>query len=112
MIETLVERWVGQLWNRWEESALPELAHPDVILRGLLGVERAGYAGVWAAMGQVHAAVPDFQTEVVSLLCGGEQALATCAARARSEGCSWASSPRGAPSAGSAWVASRPAAGS
>ncbi len=76
----LVVRWFQQVWNEGRESAIDELAAPDVLFHTL----RGGFSGT-AAFKEFHRAlrsqIGDLQFTVVHALGVGEYQAVYCRAR-------------------------------
>ena len=60
----LVRRWYEEVWNRWDESAIAAIVHPEIVFRGSLGQEHRGREGIAAYMRFVRAAFPDFHNRI------------------------------------------------
>ncbi len=44
-IDVLIERFYGELWNRWDDSAVEDTLSPGFNFRGSLGQETTGRLG-------------------------------------------------------------------
>jgi predicted ester cyclase len=72
----LVHRFYDDLWNAWDDGAVPEVLHPDLRFRGALGQETTGRAEWRAYRDGVRRSAPDFHNEVVDLLVAGDRVAA------------------------------------
>jgi predicted ester cyclase len=75
-IGELVERFYGELWNRWDDSAVDGTLSPGFAFRGTLGQETTGRDGWRRYRDMVRAGSADFRNEIVELLCDGQRAAA------------------------------------
>jgi SnoaL-like polyketide cyclase len=73
-ITGLIERFYGELWNKWNDSAVDDTLSPDFTFRGSLGRETSGRQGWRQYRDLVHAGSADFRNEIVELVCEGERA--------------------------------------
>lgn len=72
----LVERFYGELWNRWNDAAVEDTLSPGFVFRGSLGQEMEGRAGWRQYRDLVRAGSADFHNEIIELVCDGERAAA------------------------------------
>jgi predicted ester cyclase len=72
----LVRAWYDEMWNRWDETVLDRILHPDVELRGSLGQTHRGLRGISSYMRFVRAAFPDFNNEIESMVEEGDAVFA------------------------------------
>lgn len=72
----LVRAWYEQMWNSWDESVFPWLLQPDLVMRGSLGPEFHGYAGLSGYMSEIRGAFPDFHNAIEELVDDGQQVFA------------------------------------
>jgi predicted ester cyclase len=75
-IGDLVERFYGELWNNWNDSAVPDTLHPGFTFRGSLGQETSGRDGWRRYRDLIRAGSADFHNELVELVCDGQRAAA------------------------------------
>jgi predicted ester cyclase len=75
-IGELVGRFYGELWNRWDDSAVDDTLSPGFAFRGTLGQETTGRDGWRRYRDMVRAGSADFRNEIVELLCDGQRAAA------------------------------------
>lgn len=75
MHKEIVRRWY-EMWNQWDESVFEEILEPNAKLRGSLGPEHHGHAGVSEYMRFVRAAFPDFQNRIVEMVEEGDKVFA------------------------------------
>ena len=66
--ETLVRRFYDELWNRFDQTLIPDLLTEDVTFRGSLGRHAVGHVAFGAYMDLVHEAFPDFENVVDELI--------------------------------------------
>ncbi len=79
MHKEMVRQWYERMWNQWDESVFGEILDPEAKLRGSLGNEHHGYAGVSEYMRFVRAAFPDFQNRIEDMLEEGNKVFARLA---------------------------------
>ena len=72
----LVERFYGELWNRWNDSAVEGILSPGFTFRGSLGQETSGREGWRRYRDMVRAGAADFHNEIIELVCEGQRAAA------------------------------------
>jgi predicted ester cyclase len=72
----LVHRFYGDLWNAWDDVAVPEVLHPRLRFRGSLGQVTTGLDEWRSYRDGVRRSAPDFHNEVVDLVVAGERAAA------------------------------------
>jgi predicted ester cyclase len=72
----LVERFYGELWNRWNDAAVDDTLSPNFTFRGSLGQETSGRSGWRAYRDLVRAGSADFHIEMAELVSEGRQAAA------------------------------------
>lgn len=75
-MDELVERFYGDLWNRWDDDAVDEVLGADFMFRGSLGHETVGRDGWRAYRDLVRAGSADFHNEVQLLVVDGDRAAA------------------------------------
>ena len=75
-IGALIERFYGELWNRWNDSAVEDTLSPDFAFRGSLGQETSGRQGWRRYRDLVRAGSADFHNQIVELMCDGGRAAA------------------------------------
>jgi len=73
-ITRLIGRFYGELWNKWNDSAVDDTLSPDFTFRGSLGRETSGRQGWRQYRDLVRAGSADFRNEIVELVCEGERA--------------------------------------
>jgi steroid delta-isomerase-like uncharacterized protein len=64
----LVRRWYEEMWNVWSFDLVDEIAAPELVFRGSLGVATQGREGLKNYMRLVQAAFPDFHNEIERLV--------------------------------------------
>lgn len=74
--DRLVRRFYDDLWNSWDDDAVPEVLHPELQFRGSLGRATAGLDEWRAYRDAVRLSAPDFHNEVVDLVVSGDRAAA------------------------------------
>jgi steroid delta-isomerase-like uncharacterized protein len=72
----VIERFYHELWNRFDESLVPELMTEDVRFRGSLGPVRNGREGFTEYMRIVRTAFPDFTNRIDDLVSEGDRSFA------------------------------------
>jgi len=75
-MEDLVRRFYDDLWNRWDDAAVPEVLAPDFAFRGSLGAETLGREGWRGYRDSVRAGSQDFHNEVLTIVVEGDRAAA------------------------------------
>jgi predicted ester cyclase len=75
----LVHRFYDELWNAWDDAAVPEVLHPGLRFRGSLGQVTTGLEEWRGYRDGVRRSAPDFHNEVVDLLVAGDRAAARLA---------------------------------
>jgi predicted ester cyclase len=78
-VSALVHRFYDDLWNAWDDDAVPAVLHPDLRFRGSLGQETVGLDDWRAYRDGVRRGSSDFHNEVVDLVAGGDRAAARLA---------------------------------
>jgi len=74
--ESLVLRFYQEMWNRFDTSVIPAIAHPEIHFRGSLGHEKRGHQGLAEYVRFVQAAFPDFHNEIVETVTQGNKTVA------------------------------------
>jgi predicted ester cyclase len=72
----LVRRFYDEMWNRFDTSVIPAIAHPDIRFRGSLGQEKRGHEGLAEYVRFVQAAFPDFHNEIIETVTEGNRTAA------------------------------------
>ena len=72
----LVERFYGELWNQWNDTAVEDTLSPDFTFRGSLGQQTSGRDGWRRYRDQVRGGSADFHNEIIDLVCEGQRAAA------------------------------------
>ena len=75
-IGVLIERFYGELWNRWNDSAVEDTLSPGFTFRGSLGQETSEWQGWRRYRDLVREGSADFHNEIVELVCDGGRAAA------------------------------------
>jgi predicted ester cyclase len=75
-ISDLVERFYGELWNKWNDLAVEDTLAPGFAFRGSLGQETVGRDGWRRYRDLVRAGSADFRNEIVELVRDGQRAAA------------------------------------
>jgi len=88
-IAGLIERFYGELWNRWNDAAVDDTLSPDFRFRGSLGRETLGRHGWRQYRDLVHAGSTDFRNEIIELVCEGGGRRPDFATPGRILGCCW-----------------------
>jgi hypothetical protein len=91
-ISNLVERFYGELWNKWNDPAVKDTLDPAFAFRGSLGHETLGRDEWRRYRDLVHAGSADFRNEIVELVCDGRRR--GCGTPAHTLACCWGCQPR------------------
>ena len=75
-IDVLIERFYGELWNRWDDSAVEDTLSPGFTFRGSLGQETTGRQGWRRYRDLIREGSADFHNEIVDLVSDGTRAAA------------------------------------
>jgi len=78
---TILERWFEEVWNKGNESAIDEMADPNVVGHGLLdadGKEVHNVAGFKVFYKQFRSAFPDIHIEIEETVSEGNKIAARC----------------------------------
>jgi hypothetical protein len=75
-IGVLIERFYGELWNRWNDSVVEDTLSPGFTFRGSLGQETSDRQGWRRYRDLVREGSADFHNEIVELVCDGGRAAA------------------------------------
>jgi predicted ester cyclase len=75
-IDVLIERFYGELWNRWDDSAVEDTLSPGFNFRGSLGQETTGRQGWRRYRDLIREGSADFHNEIVDLVSDGTRAAA------------------------------------
>jgi predicted ester cyclase len=75
-IGVLIEKFYGELWNRWDDSAVDATLSPGFNFRGSLGQETSDRQGWRRYRDLVRKGSADFHNEIVELVCDGGRAAA------------------------------------
>ncbi|HEY6278839.1 MAG TPA: ester cyclase [Streptosporangiaceae bacterium] len=73
-ITGLIERFYGELWNRWNDAAVEATLSPTFTFRGSLGQETSGRQGWRHYRDMVRHGSADFHNEIVDLVCESDRA--------------------------------------
>jgi hypothetical protein len=93
-IGVLIERFYGELWNRWNDSAVEDTLSPGFTFRGSLGQQTSDRPGWRRYRDLVREGSADFHNEIVELVCDSGRAAARLASPARIPGRCWGCPPR------------------
>lgn len=86
---TILERWFEEVWNKGRESAIDEMAAPNVVGHGLLdadGNEVHNVAGFKVFYEQFRSAFPDIHVKVEKTVSEGDMIAARCLVTATHSG--------------------------
>jgi steroid delta-isomerase-like uncharacterized protein len=72
----LVRRFYDDLWNAWDDTAVPQVLHHDLRFRGSLGQETSGIEEWRAYRDGVRRSAPDFHNAIVDLVVARHRAAA------------------------------------
>ena len=76
MIADLIERFYGDLWNRWDDAAVNQILAPNFRFRGSLGHTVEGRDGWRAYRDMIRDGSGDFHNEIVDLVVAEERGAA------------------------------------
>ncbi len=89
-IDVLIERFYGELWNRWDDSAVEDTLSPGFTFRGSLGQETTGRQGWRRYRDLIREGSADFHNEILDLVSDGTRARHGFASPVRTPGRCWA----------------------
>ena len=69
-----MRRFYEDLWNAWDDEAVPDVLAPDFAFRGSLGVETVGREAWRGYRDSVRAGSRDFHNELVGVVVDGDRA--------------------------------------
>ncbi len=72
----LIDRFYGEMWNRFDTSQIPMLLTEDIRFRGSLGQEKSGWREFEDYVRFIQSAFPDFLNEVIEVVSEGDRAFA------------------------------------
>ena len=75
-IGVLIERFHGELWNRWDDSAVEDTLSPGFAFRGSPGQQTSGRPGWRRYRDLVRGGSAEFHNEIVELVCDSGRAAA------------------------------------
>jgi predicted ester cyclase len=75
-IGALIEKFYGEMWNRWNDAAVEDTLSPGFTFRGSLGQETSGRQGWRQYRDLVRGGSADFHNEIVDLVCDDDRAAA------------------------------------
>jgi steroid delta-isomerase-like uncharacterized protein len=75
-ISNMVERFYGELWNKWNDRSVEDTLSPDFAFRGSLGNQTSGRDGWRRYRDLVRAGSADFRNEIVEIVCDRRRAAA------------------------------------
>jgi steroid delta-isomerase-like uncharacterized protein len=75
-IEVLVRRFYGDLWNRWDDTAVEQVLSEDFTFRGSMGTHTQGRDGWRGYRDAIRRGAPDFRNEITELITDGQRAAA------------------------------------
>ena len=79
----LLERWFEEVWNQSRESAIDEMAAPDIVAHGLVDAQgqeissREKFHEFWH---QFRGAFPDLRVDVHDAMADGDKVMVRCVA--------------------------------
>jgi predicted ester cyclase len=74
--KTLIRRYYGEMWNRWNYLLADELIDHQIRFRGSLGVAVVGREAFTEYMRTVQRAFPDFHNKIEELIAEGDKVVA------------------------------------
>ena len=75
-IESLIARFYGDMWNRWDDAAVDQVLDADFTFRGSMGTETHGRDGWRSYRDMIRRGAPDFRNDVVEVIADGDRAAA------------------------------------
>jgi predicted ester cyclase len=75
-IRDLIERFYGELWNKWDDAAVDDTLSPTFTFRGSLGQETSGRQEWRDYRDAVRAGSSNFHNEIVEVVSDGRRAAA------------------------------------
>ena len=81
-LKTIVHRFYSDVWNKHDNSAIPNLLQPDFTFRGSLGQCKTGHSEFADYVDFVHQALDAYKCDILDLVTEGNQ----CFARMRFSG--------------------------
>lgn len=75
-VAKLIETFYGELWNRWNDSAVDDTLSPAFSFRGSLGQQTVGRQQWRQYRDLVRGGSADFHNEIAELVCEGQRAAA------------------------------------
>jgi len=97
---SIQRRWYEEVWNKGRESAIDEMAEPDVIGHGLTdpnGQEVVGAEAFKAMFRAFRGALSELHVEVEELIMQGDISVARCVVTGMHTGDGLRKEPRGRP---------------
>ena len=76
MIEHLIRRFYTDLWEAGDETAAPDILHPDLTFRGSVGLSKTGIDGYLDYLRLIRTALADYRCDILSLITQGDKAAA------------------------------------
>ena len=74
--KTLIERYYGELWNKWDFGFADVLLDERISFRGSLGAEMRGRSAFCDYMRRVREAFPDFHNEIEEMIAKNDRVVA------------------------------------
>ena len=93
----LIERFYHQMWNRFDESLIPDLLTDDIRFRGSLGQWKVGHAEFGEYVDFVRAAFPDFTNRIEEIVSEGDRSFARLTYTGTHRGTLFGIAPTGLP---------------
>ena len=72
----LIDRFYGDMWNRFDKTVFADILHPDIEFRGSLGQTKVGFDELADYVDYIEAFAPDFHNEVVTTITEGNRTFA------------------------------------
>ncbi len=72
----MIKRFYHEMWNRFDQSLIPELLTEDIRFRGSLGQSKTGHAEFARYVDFVARAFPDFTNEIEEVISEDDKAFA------------------------------------
>jgi predicted ester cyclase len=74
--KAVIERFIHEVWNKWELAVADEIISPSVSFRGSLGTTLEGLQDFKGYVETVRAAFPDWHNQIDELIAEGDKVVA------------------------------------
>lgn len=76
LLESLVQEFYSEIWNRRNLSYLPKICHEDILFRGSIGIEKRGVRGLADYVAYVTASLDEYSCRIRELVVEDQRAFA------------------------------------